>query len=273
MFLSMLLDYAGSKVPIWLCLFALGLLYTIMPIWAMPSSIFNIVDSKAVDFLWKAFQGFSDWSFPSAKVCQVTWSGLEAHVARYRNSPLMQNVPTSSPGFLTMVSVSLSQSPVPLLTSFDTVEISTLAKVWIWHMSPRLWPQPSPIQSPIGHNPNLMIIEHPDHVLGMCSLIANNIIFETLALHAPTLGQTQHFCLCWFQLRICISGSWQSKNAQEEQTVCRCDRCSLFLFDAVPIAPGRMILCQLLPGWSDHPVACFVEWAGSDMKRSLVQFV
>lgn len=205
--------------------------------------------------------------------------GLSGHLVRAWSSccTLSQQsshaeCPDSSPGFLTMVSVSLSQSPVPLLTSFDTVEISKLAKVWIWHMSPRLWPQPSPIQTPIGHNPNLMIIENPDHVLSMCSLIANNIIFETLALHAPTLGQTQHFCLCWFQLRICISGSWQSKNAQEEQTVCRCDRCSLFLFDAVPIAPGRMILCQLLPGWSDHPVACFVEW-GSDMKRSLVQFV
>lgn len=61
-----------------------------MPIWAMPSSIFNIVDSKAVDFLWKAFQGFSDWSFPSAKVCQVTWifnNGVRQPVAKPR-SPL-----------------------------------------------------------------------------------------------------------------------------------------------------------------------------------------
>ena len=37
-----------------------------------------IVDSKAVGFLWKDFQGFSDWSFPSAKVCQVTWIFIRA---------------------------------------------------------------------------------------------------------------------------------------------------------------------------------------------------
>jgi len=58
----------------------------------------NMVDASAVFLAWKAFQGFSDWSLPSAKVCQVMWSGphqgFEAHVERYRNSPLMhQNVP------------------------------------------------------------------------------------------------------------------------------------------------------------------------------------
>lgn len=55
----------------------------------------NMVDSEAVDLLWKAFQGFSDWRLPSYKVCEVTWSaphqGLKAHVARYRNSPLMHD--------------------------------------------------------------------------------------------------------------------------------------------------------------------------------------
>lgn len=58
----------------------------------------NMVDASAVFLAWKAFQDFSDWSLPSAKVCQVVWSGphqgFEAHVERYRNSPLMhQNVP------------------------------------------------------------------------------------------------------------------------------------------------------------------------------------
>lgn len=58
----------------------------------------NMVDASAVFLAWKAFQGFSDWSLPSVKVCQVMWSGphqgFEAHVERYRNSPLMhQNVP------------------------------------------------------------------------------------------------------------------------------------------------------------------------------------
>ena len=58
----------------------------------------NMVDASAVDLAWKAFQGFSDWSLPSAKVCEVMWSGphqgFKAHIERYRNSPLMhQNVP------------------------------------------------------------------------------------------------------------------------------------------------------------------------------------
>lgn len=43
--------------------------------------------------LWKRLEGFSRWALPSQKVCSVTWShphqGLESHVARYRNSPVM----------------------------------------------------------------------------------------------------------------------------------------------------------------------------------------
>jgi len=43
--------------------------------------------------LWRCMEGFSNWSLPSSKVCHVSWSkplqGLEAHVERYRNSPLM----------------------------------------------------------------------------------------------------------------------------------------------------------------------------------------
>ena len=35
----------------------------------------NLVDSAAVDALWAAFDGFSDWPLPTAKVCQVSWSG------------------------------------------------------------------------------------------------------------------------------------------------------------------------------------------------------
>jgi hypothetical protein len=39
------------------------------------------------------FHGFSNWILPSRKVCIVNWSGphqgLEAHVERYRNSPVM----------------------------------------------------------------------------------------------------------------------------------------------------------------------------------------
>lgn len=53
----------------------------------------NMVDGKAVDELWKIFHGFSDWALPTAKVCEVSWSGphqgFKAHVERYRNSPVM----------------------------------------------------------------------------------------------------------------------------------------------------------------------------------------
>ncbi|CAE7740598.1 mei2 [Symbiodinium sp. CCMP2592] len=53
----------------------------------------NLVDNRAVEDLWAAFDGFVGWSLPSAKVCQVRWSGphqgLEAHVERFRNSPVM----------------------------------------------------------------------------------------------------------------------------------------------------------------------------------------
>ena len=35
----------------------------------------NLVDGRAVDELWQAFDGFSGWPLPTAKVCQVSWSG------------------------------------------------------------------------------------------------------------------------------------------------------------------------------------------------------
>ncbi|CAJ1396725.1 unnamed protein product [Effrenium voratum] len=59
----------------------------------------NLVDDKAVRQFWRVFQGFTDWVLPTAKVCAVTWSsphqGLEAHVERYRNSPVMhKSVPS-----------------------------------------------------------------------------------------------------------------------------------------------------------------------------------
>ncbi|CAK9059405.1 Protein MEI2-like 4 (OML4) (MEI2-like protein 4) [Durusdinium trenchii] len=53
----------------------------------------NMVHAQAVEFLWRTFHGFSDWALPTAKVCEVRWSGphqgLRAHVDRYRNSPVM----------------------------------------------------------------------------------------------------------------------------------------------------------------------------------------
>jgi len=53
----------------------------------------NLVDGAAVDKAWKKFDGFDRWALPTAKVCQVGWSGphqgFQAHVERYRNSPVM----------------------------------------------------------------------------------------------------------------------------------------------------------------------------------------
>lgn len=53
----------------------------------------NMIDAKATTAFWKAFNGFSRWALPTAKVCDVRWSGphqgLESHIERYRNSPVM----------------------------------------------------------------------------------------------------------------------------------------------------------------------------------------
>ncbi|CAE7487271.1 ML4 [Symbiodinium pilosum] len=53
----------------------------------------NLVSPVDVARFWRVFQGYSKWTLPTSKVCQVSWSGphqgFEAHVARYRNSPVM----------------------------------------------------------------------------------------------------------------------------------------------------------------------------------------
>lgn len=55
----------------------------------------NMVDPSVVPNFWMKFNGYSKWVLPSKKVCGVSWSGphqgLEAHVERYRNSPVMHN--------------------------------------------------------------------------------------------------------------------------------------------------------------------------------------
>jgi len=42
---------------------------------------------------WKHFDGFKQWTLQSMKVCEVAWGeplqGLEQHIDRYRNSPVM----------------------------------------------------------------------------------------------------------------------------------------------------------------------------------------
>eukprot|EP00440_Ansanella_granifera_P055051 gb/GFBE01059676.1/.p1 GENE.gb/GFBE01059676.1/~~gb/GFBE01059676.1/.p1 ORF type:complete len:344 (+),score=42.00 gb/GFBE01059676.1/:1-1032(+) len=53
----------------------------------------NLVDTLSANDFWKMFDGFSDWAIPTAKVCQISWSGphqgFKAHVERYRNSAVM----------------------------------------------------------------------------------------------------------------------------------------------------------------------------------------
>lgn len=53
----------------------------------------NFVTSERAERFREHFQGFKGWSVASDKVCDVSWSdalqGYEAHVERYRNSPVM----------------------------------------------------------------------------------------------------------------------------------------------------------------------------------------
>jgi len=53
----------------------------------------NLTSHEVADRFRSHFTGFNQWSMASDKVCRVTWSdsvqGLEAHIERYRNSPVM----------------------------------------------------------------------------------------------------------------------------------------------------------------------------------------
>eukprot|EP00928_Gymnodinium_smaydae_P064848 TRINITY_DN480_c0_g3_i1.p1 TRINITY_DN480_c0_g3~~TRINITY_DN480_c0_g3_i1.p1 ORF type:complete len:466 (-),score=118.74 TRINITY_DN480_c0_g3_i1:80-1477(-) len=44
---------------------------------------------------WSVFDGFVDWERPAEKACEVMWGdphqGLDAHIERYRNSPVMHD--------------------------------------------------------------------------------------------------------------------------------------------------------------------------------------
>jgi len=55
----------------------------------------NMVSNAAAEQLFTQFNGFSGWAVKSQKVAEVTWSepsqGLNIHVERYRNSPVMHD--------------------------------------------------------------------------------------------------------------------------------------------------------------------------------------
>lgn len=53
----------------------------------------NMVDPEAAREIRKHFEGYSSWKMASQKVCETAWGhphqGLDAHIQRYRDSPLM----------------------------------------------------------------------------------------------------------------------------------------------------------------------------------------
>lgn len=58
----------------------------------------NLTSTEQATLFWKKFEGFNKWVVSSQKVCSVSWScpyqGLNAHIERYRNSPVMhEDVP------------------------------------------------------------------------------------------------------------------------------------------------------------------------------------
>merc|ERR1712032_518741 len=61
--------------------------------YAFGYAFVNLVSTSAAERFISHFEGFRDWGYESEKICAVEWSshqgGLEAHVERYRNSPVM----------------------------------------------------------------------------------------------------------------------------------------------------------------------------------------
>jgi hypothetical protein len=53
----------------------------------------NLKSNAVAPRFWRAFDGFRSWPVCSTKVCRLGWStphqGLQLHIERYRNSPLM----------------------------------------------------------------------------------------------------------------------------------------------------------------------------------------
>jgi hypothetical protein len=58
-------------------------------------AVVNMVSHQMALSIWEHFAGFDRWDTPCDTVCEVSWNrphqGLEAHIERYRNSPLMHD--------------------------------------------------------------------------------------------------------------------------------------------------------------------------------------
>lgn len=80
----------------------------------------NLVSHEVALRFVEHFTGFTRWRVASSKICKVTWSdavqGLQAHIERYRNSPVMhESVPEDHKPML-FVGVQQVQFPPPTKT-------------------------------------------------------------------------------------------------------------------------------------------------------------
>jgi RNA recognition motif-containing protein len=62
---------------------------------ALGYAFVDLVDEATADRFFQVFDGFSKWVIPSRKKSYVSWcgphQGREAHIERYRNSPVMHH--------------------------------------------------------------------------------------------------------------------------------------------------------------------------------------
>jgi len=62
---------------------------------ALGYAFIDLAHPSLVQPFWEVLDGFSDWVVRSGKVCWVSWcepsQGLETHIERYRNSPVMHD--------------------------------------------------------------------------------------------------------------------------------------------------------------------------------------
>jgi hypothetical protein len=53
----------------------------------------NMVSPADVEQIWSRMEGFSNWESTGGDTCEVSWSdphqGIDVHIERYRNSPVM----------------------------------------------------------------------------------------------------------------------------------------------------------------------------------------
>jgi len=82
-------------------------------------ALINLVSPAEALRLTSHFEGFVDWGVPSERVGSVGWcspqQGLEAHVERYRNSPVMhESVPEEWRPLLLKMGVPIAFPPPTL---------------------------------------------------------------------------------------------------------------------------------------------------------------